>query len=712
MLTCANCQFANPVDHNFCQRCGESLKPATAAPEVTPGIDTKAIALQAKLVPPKQIKLSPAAYLDASADFSETNTGSGVTDAEQQTGRYQVLTVLNQSCAYVTDTTPEVRSPLQTQLAKLKAQPNSHSLEQLQTIESLPAAAYPYLLLNDAAPPLYDAWEQQNTTLLIVSERPAVSSIIKAFSTAIDPLQHVYWMYRLIELWTALSPIPQWRSSLLLADNLGIDTDQSVLVEQFILPVAAADSPGPGLSELKAFLQSLLAQPHRGAVDTLRQIRQLILAVSSAQTLEQLSQELANIGKALLETPAAITPTSSPAAVESPTIPVPTTMPPKSTAATDQPDAGNSNFETGSETDSVDKTLVVDTPPEDDPPNETPIETPIEGALTQETPAAPVPIDDALLEQALLQDTILQDSAGTNGPSEIGEATMVLPMKLGCLEDAGQTDVGRQRDHNEDCFLISRSSQQYSDNYGHLTQAHGLYVLCDGMGGHDGGEVASTLAAKTLRQYFETHWPTPSPGEAPNPLPNESTIVEAVMQANQAIYDVNEQEQRAGHERMGTTLVAVLIQGTSAVVVHVGDSRLYQHSRRLGLQQVTVDHEVGQREIERGVDPETAYARPDAYQLTQALGPRGKEDLDPSVSYLTFTEDTLLLLCSDGLSDNDVVEDYLESHIDPMLREKIPLSTGVNKLVQLSNEVNGHDNITAIAIRLQVSPDLNKGRLT
>ena len=287
---------------------------------------------------------------------------------------------------------------------------------------------------------------------------------------------------------------------------------------------------------------------------------------------------------------------------------------------------------------------------------------------------------------------------------------MVLPMKLVALEDAGQTDVGRQRDHNEDCFSIVNSLKKSADNSGQKTQAHCLYVLCDGMGGHEGGEVASQLAAQTLTQYFEEHWPVPVTYGTGTGLPNESTIIEAVKLANQAIFEVNEEEQRAGHERMGTTLVMVLLQGTSAIVAHVGDSRLYQHTRRLGLRQITVDHEVGQREIQRGVDPETAYARPDAYQLTQALGPRDSADLVPSVSYLNFSEDTLLLLCSDGLSDNDLVEDYLDTHIDPILRSKKSLDLGVDELIQLSNEVNGHDNITAIAVRLKVSPDIKNIR--
>ncbi len=649
MLTCGNCQFKNPADHKFCQRCGEPLG-APVAVEAPP-------TLQVRLMPPGNFQLTPATYLTPPAE----QTADVDLEQDASTGRYQVLTVLSQDRAHVVDTTPEVRSPIQQQLAQLTAP----DLAELQAVPDLPTAAYPYLLLAEAAPALYDIWEWDNTTLLVVPERPEISSIIQAFSTAVVPLQPVYWMYKLTELWAALAPLPQWRSSLLLADNLGIDTDQSLRIQGFIPPAQDPNTQPPQLSDFKVFLQSLLAQPHRGEVASLRQIRKLILAVSSAKTLEQLSSELAEIGEALLSTPEAITPVTASSVSPSAALPVPITLPPNTSlsSAMTQPEA--------------------------------PLQDPLEAAV----------------EKDALEDTVLQAAVGSEELSEESEATMVLPMKLVSLSDAGQTDVGRQRDHNEDCFLIARSVQKHADNSGQATAARGLYILCDGMGGHDGGEVASQLAAQTLTQYFETHWPTPLPGESPAPLPDESTLVEAVKLANQAIYDVNEKEQRAGHERMGTTLVVLLLQGTSAVVAHVGDSRLYKHSRRLGLMQMTTDHEVGQREIQRGVDPEKAYGRPDAYQLTQALGPRESDDLAPSVSYLSFSEDTLLLLCSDGLSDNDLVEDYLDSHLDPLLRENKALERGLEELVSLANEVNGHDNISAIAIHLKVRPDMEQGEL-
>ena len=152
------------------------------------------------------------------------------------------------------------------------------------------------------------------------------------------------------------------------------------------------------------------------------------------------------------------------------------------------------------------------------------------------------------------------------------------------------------------------------------------------MGGHSGGEVASCLAVTTLRDYFAEHWQ--------DDLPDDEVIKAGILQANQAIFDENESEARSGSARMGTTLVIVLVADQQVVAAHVGDSRLYCLNRQ-GLTQVTVDHEVGQREINRGVEPAIAYARPDAYQLTQALGPRSNQEVMPSITRLTVSQDTL-----------------------------------------------------------------------
>lgn len=296
--------------------------------------------------------------------------------------------------------------------------------------------------------------------------------------------------------------------------------------------------------------------------------------------------------------------------------------------------------------------------------------------------------------------TILQlDEPQSNRTSD-DIPTVLRPMQLVSIEDAGGTDVGRKRDHNEDYFSIETTINKQQNPTGIAVFARGLYILCDGMGGHAGGNVASSLAVKTLQQYFQTHWLN-------SQLPEEGTIREAVRLANQAIYDVNQQDARSGSGRMGTTLVLVLIQDTQVAVAHVGDSRLYRLTHKQGLEQLTVDHEVGQRDILRGVEPAIAYARPDAYQLTQALGPRDENFINPDVKFLELNEDTLLILASDGLCDNDLLE-HNWHQLEFLLNSETSLERGVSNLIELANQYNGHDNITALLIRAKVLPNLEQ----
>lgn len=309
---------------------------------------------------------------------------------------------------------------------------------------------------------------------------------------------------------------------------------------------------------------------------------------------------------------------------------------------------------------------------------------------------------EAIAEPTSAVPTVQQLNEPQESPMKSDDTpTIVLPTQLISLEDAGCTDVGRQRQHNEDFFGIETATNKLEFPNERSIQARGLYILCDGMGGHDGGEVASSLAVKTLQQYFQIHW-------QPHELPTEEIISEAVLLANQAIYEMNQQDARSGTGRMGTTLVMVLLQDTQVAVAHVGDSRLYRFTPKQGLEQVTVDHEVGQLDILRGVEPEIAYARPDAYQLTQALGPRDENFVNPGVQFLQFTEDTLLILTSDGLSDNDLLEQHWQTHLEPLLSSTANLERGVSDLIDLANQHNGHDNITSIVIRARVGEQERK----
>jgi protein phosphatase len=274
--------------------------------------------------------------------------------------------------------------------------------------------------------------------------------------------------------------------------------------------------------------------------------------------------------------------------------------------------------------------------------------------------------------------------------------TAVLPIQLLSLTDAGYTDIGRQRQQNEDYFSLSIQIQKQQSNQGTEIRTRGLYIICDGMGGHTAGEVASTMAVESLEHYFKIHWQ--------DDFPDRETICQGVLETNQGIYKINQQNDSSGSGRMGTTLVMALVQDTKVAIAHVGDSRLYRVNRNWGLEQLTVDHEVGQRDIQRGVDPKIAYSRPDAYQLTQALGPHDNTWVKPDIRFLNLQEDTLLLLCSDGLSDNGFVETHWQTYLHPLLSSNTDLDQGLRKLIDFANQQNGHDNITGILIRVKVRP--------
>jgi len=280
--------------------------------------------------------------------------------------------------------------------------------------------------------------------------------------------------------------------------------------------------------------------------------------------------------------------------------------------------------------------------------------------------------------------------------------TVVLPMQILSLRDAGYTDIGRQREHNEDYFGIETQIEKQENVLGKTLKARGLYIVCDGMGGHAAGEVASALAVETLQEYFKTHW------TEPEALPDRETILQGVLAANQKIYDINQHNERSGSGRMGTTLVMALVQDTHLAIAHVGDSRIYRVTRKRGIEQLTIDHEVGQREIKRGVEPADAYARPDAYQLTQALGPRNSKFVKPDINFFDLNEDTLLLLCSDGLSDGNFLENHSQTHLVPLISSKANLEQGLIELIDRANQQSGHDNITGLIARVKVRPNTDQ----
>jgi len=260
---------------------------------------------------------------------------------------------------------------------------------------------------------------------------------------------------------------------------------------------------------------------------------------------------------------------------------------------------------------------------------------------------------------------------------------------LANLESVGRTDVGRDRAHNEGFFSID---QQYLSMPNLPEGNHrGLYILCDGMGGMDKGDVASQLATKTLRSYLNSRWH--------HHLPTEVCLELAVNAANKAVFAANQTERRSGSARMGTTAVVALVSNSHVRYVHIGDSRLYRLTRQRGLEQLTTDHNAYQRALRQGYSSVDAQAY--GHQLTKALGPWSGESLHPQAQTFAVTEDTVLLLCSDGMSDHSFLENHLNSHLVHLLDARTDFTKGIDELIALANQENGHDNITAVAVRMQ-----------
>jgi protein phosphatase len=299
-------------------------------------------------------------------------------------------------------------------------------------------------------------------------------------------------------------------------------------------------------------------------------------------------------------------------------------------------------------------------------------------------------------EDSLTIESLKQHLRQVNAQAESNQTTdkTLTPVTVNGLEASATTDVGQQRDHNEDFYSIETNYRIKQNPEGINSEYQGLYILCDGMGGHAAGEVASAMAIQKLQNYWEKNWQ--------DVLPSSEEIQQSILFTNQALFEINQDKAAAGNGRMGTTLVMVMIQGNQVAVAHVGDSRCYILEANGNPVQITLDHEVGQREILRGVEPEIAYGRHDSYQLTQAIGPRDEDSIDPEIQFFSLREDTLILLASDGLTDQDLLEIHGEELLRPMVKKEVSLSTGVNQLVEFGNNYNGHDNITAIAVLVSI----------
>jgi PPM family protein phosphatase len=302
---------------------------------------------------------------------------------------------------------------------------------------------------------------------------------------------------------------------------------------------------------------------------------------------------------------------------------------------------------------------------------------------------------------------LLQNIHAALANQQYQQATFLLEYVMTLTEDAvsppasSPFDVsiglhrGQVRDVNEDCLLAMN---------GVLPEAHrfGLYVVCDGMGGHASGQEAAHLAIQTivdvlLPQLLEN---TPS-------SPWEHLIVESIQQANRAISLRNQfMDQQSGVSvntshisHMGTTITAALLLDAVAYVANVGDSRTYLYDQALS--KITKDHSLVAQLFEGGyLQEEEIYVHPQRNQITRALGIEDAVQVDTFCVPLQGHE--ILLLCSDGLW-----EMTRDREIEKILASPWANASSMrDQLVQLANDGGGKDNIGCIVIQQHTRTDI------
>jgi serine/threonine protein phosphatase PrpC len=236
---------------------------------------------------------------------------------------------------------------------------------------------------------------------------------------------------------------------------------------------------------------------------------------------------------------------------------------------------------------------------------------------------------------------------------------------------AGVTDVGRVREHNEDAIAWDAEG--------------GWAVLADGMGGHHAGEVASAIAVEVISERLKAEHAETAADEA-------LALQAAVVQANHTIHQQAQSPHQQTMQTMGTTVVAVRLQGHTLYCAHVGDSRLYR-LRGGELEQLTRDHSLVQELVEEGmIDAEQARTSAQKNVITRALG------LEPTVEVAMSEErmcgEDCYLLCSDGLSDR-----LRDEEIAALLAGEA-LPEVAQGLIDAANARGGEDNISVIVIRI------------
>ncbi len=246
------------------------------------------------------------------------------------------------------------------------------------------------------------------------------------------------------------------------------------------------------------------------------------------------------------------------------------------------------------------------------------------------------------------------------------------------------TDVGRERALNEDGFL----TLEFVTAFRSVNVPVGIFAIADGVGGHEAGEVASTLTLRTVAQFAASHILSRSVSGSELPEVHQ-WLTDTVMAANQAVYAQRNQSD----SDMGCTLVMALCVGNRAVVANVGDSRAYRLQEE-GIQQITVDHSFVERLVAVGqITREEARYHPQKNVIYRVMGERAKVDVD--LFDQTLMPGEALLLCSDGLSGmlrDEMIWQIWQTSPSPQ--------DACERLVAEANNAGGKDNISVIIVQM------------
>ena len=302
------------------------------------------------------------------------------------------------------------------------------------------------------------------------------------------------------------------------------------------------------------------------------------------------------------------------------------------------------------------------------------LEAPVRCTIRQTLAEAAPSIADQFSESGFLYTVVLEPEV------EDGKG---LAMEAVRFAWGQRTDVGRARQVNEDYV----DARVYAPHHG---PSLGLFVVADGVGGQEHGEVASSLAAEVIWDRIRAGaWEPELRGEPALPEVMQQILRDAVEAANQAVYQLRVKQ----GSNMGTTVTAALVRNDLAVIANVGDSRTYLWGPD-GLQRLTVDHSVVESLVAAGrITRDQVYSHPQRNLIYRSLGDRPAVDVDTFVRELEPGES--LLLCSDGLWE--MAHD--DGIVDVLMREGNP-QQACDALVDLANLAGGEDNISAIIVRV------------